>query len=50
MKEYNTINNLIDSIKKDNKCLDNITYETDKGQKRKISKTSIKNIVDFLNK
>ena len=50
MKEYNTVNNLIDSIKKDNKCLDNITYETDKGQKRKISKTSIKNIVDFLDK
>lgn len=50
MKEYNTINNLIDCIKKDNKCLDNITYETDKGQKRKISKTSIKNIIDFLDK
>ena len=50
IKEYNTINNLIDCIKKDNKCLDNITYETDKGQKRKISKTSIKNIVDFLDK
>jgi len=50
MKEYNTINNLIDIIKKNNNCLDNITYETDKGQKRKISKTSIKNIVDFLNK
>ena len=50
IKEYNTINYLIDCIKKNNKCLDNITYETDKGQKRKISKTSIKNIVDFLNK
>lgn len=50
MKEYITINNLIDCIKKDNKCLDSITYETDKGQKRKISKTSIKNIVDFLDK
>ena len=50
MKEYNTINNLIEYIKKDNKCLDNITYETDKGQKRKISKSSIKNIIEFLNK
>ena len=50
MKEYNTINKLIDCIKKDNKCLDNITYETDKGQKRKISKSSIKNIIEFLNK
>ena len=50
MKEYNTVNNLIDCIKKDNKCLDNITYETDKGQKRKISKSSIKNIIGFLDK
>ena len=50
MKDYSTINNLIECIKKDNKCLDNITYETDKGQKRKISKSSIKNIIEFLNK
>lgn len=50
MKEYNTINYLIECIKKDNKCLDNITYETDKGQKRKISRSSIKNIIDFLDK
>jgi len=50
MKIFNTINNLIECIKKDNKCLDNITYETDKGQKRKISKSSIKNIIEFLDK
>jgi ERCC4-type nuclease len=50
MKEFTSLNNLIDTIKENNNCLDNITYETEKGQKRKISKTSVKNIIEFLNK
>ena len=48
MKEYKTISNLIEKIKEDSRCLDNITYQTDKNQTRKISKTSVKNIIEFL--
>jgi crossover junction endonuclease MUS81 len=48
MKEFNTLNNLLQKIKEDDKCLDTITYETSKGQKRKLSKTCIKNIIDYL--
>jgi len=48
MKEYKTINNLISCLNKDKTCLDDIKYETDKKQLRKISKTSIKNILEFL--
>jgi ERCC4-type nuclease len=49
MKEYKTINNLIEKLKENSECLNNITYQTDKKQTRKISKTCIKNIVTFLN-
>ena len=49
MKEYKNINNLIEKMKENKECLNNTTYETDKGQKRKISKTCIKNIIEFLN-
>jgi hypothetical protein len=48
MKEYKTINNLIEKLKVDKDCLNNIKYETEKKQIRKISKTCIKNIIDFL--
>ena len=48
MSEYKNINNLIDKIKENNKCLDGISYTTSKNQKRKISKTCIKNIIEFL--
>jgi ERCC4-type nuclease len=48
MDEYGNINNLINSIKEDRNCLDEITYLTEKKQRRKISKTSIKNILEFL--
>ena len=48
MKEFKTIDNLIQKLKEDKKCLDEVSYETDKKQKRKISKTSIKNILEFL--
>jgi ERCC4-type nuclease len=49
MKKYNSIHKLIEALKDDSNCLNDISYETEKGQKRKISKTVIKNIVDFLN-
>lgn len=48
MKEFKTIDNLIEKLKENNSCLDELTYETEKKQKRKISKTSIKNILNFL--
>ena len=48
MKEFKTIKNLIECLNKDPGCLDNIKYETEKKQLRKISKTSIKNIIEFL--
>ena len=47
-KEYKTINMLIDKLNEDKDCLNSITYETNKKQVRKISKTCVKNIVEFL--
>ena len=48
MKKFKTISNLIQSIKEDDKCLNDITYETEKKQIRKISKTVIANIIAYL--
>lgn len=48
MKEFKNINNLIASLQSDINCLDNLTYMTEKNQKRKISKTCIENIKKFL--
>ena len=47
VSEFSTLNNLILKLKEDKNCLNNICYTTSKNQKRKISKTSIKNIQDF---
>jgi ERCC4-type nuclease len=48
MDKFKTISNLITSIEKDEKCLDNIVYTTSKNQQRKINKSSILNISKFL--
>ena len=48
MKEFKTINNLISKIKENQKCLDGFCYTTSDNKQRKISKTSIKNIIEFL--
>ena len=48
MKKFKTISSLIQSIKEDDKCLNDITYETEKKQTRKISKTVIANIIAYL--
>ena len=48
MEEFKTINNLIEKIKENPECLNDITYLS-KDKKRKISKTCIKNILEFLN-
>ena len=47
-KEFKTILNLINQIKENDKCLDTLTYTTSKNQVRKISKTCIANIKEFL--
>ena len=47
MKKFQTISNLIDSVKSDTSCLNNIICET-KGKQRKLGKNVIQNIVTYL--
>jgi ERCC4-type nuclease len=47
-KKFNTIANLIISIKEDPNCLNNITYLNNKNQERKINKSVIQNIIKYL--
>lgn len=47
-KEYKDISNLIKCIKENDNCLDNLSYLTTKNQNRKISKTCILNIKEFM--
>ena len=48
MKEFKTLHSLMSALRENPKCLDDVTYETEKKQVRKISKTVVKNIVEFL--
>jgi ERCC4-type nuclease len=48
IKKFNNLTELIDQIKIDENCLKDITYTNEKGQIRKITKTSITNLVKFL--
>ena len=48
MKKHFSLQQLIKDIENNNKCLDDVTYETASGQTRRISKTSINNIKSFL--
>jgi len=48
MNKFKTLPNLIDEVKKNEDCLQNITYINGKGQSRKINKTSIVNLIKFL--
>jgi len=48
MKKYNTICSLIKELETNKDCLKDICYTTAKDQTRKISKTSIENIIKFL--
>ena len=47
MKKFQTISNLIDCVKSDPTCLDNIICET-KGKQRKLGKNVIQNIITYL--
>ena len=48
IKKFNSIANLIKSLEENEKCLNDVTNRNNKGQSRKITKTSIANIVKFL--
>ena len=48
MKKYKTLPNLIAYIQEDETCLNSIMTIDANGKERKISKTTIKNIVDYL--
>jgi len=48
MEKYKSLPNLIKELENNNDCLKDISSTNTKGQSRKISKTSISNIVKFL--
>jgi len=48
IKKFNTIANLIKCLEENEKCLADVTNTNGKGQSRKITKTSITNIMKFL--
>ena len=48
MKEFKTINNLIEKLKENTEILNTFTYENEKQKNRKLNKTCIKNILEFL--
>ena len=48
MEKFHTLHNLIEQVKTDDKCLDDVTYINTKGDKRKINKTCLTNIKSFL--
>lgn len=47
-KKYQDLPTLIMTLKENPDCLDNITYQTDKNKTRKLNKTIINNIKNFL--
>tara|TARA_Y100000816_G_C26088454_1_gene574767 strand:+ start:745 stop:1542 length:798 start_codon:yes stop_codon:yes gene_type:complete len=48
MNHYGSLYNLLNQLKKNPSCLDNLKYTTKNGQERRISKTSIRNISQYL--
>ena len=48
MEKFHTLHTLIEHVKTDDKCLDDVTYTNTKGDKRKINKTCLANIKKFL--
>ena len=48
IEKFGSLYNVLENLKKDPTCLDELTYKTTKGQLRRISKTSIKNISQYL--
>ena len=48
MTKYGSLFQLLKALEKDESCLDKLTYKTKKGLERRISKTSISNIMQYL--
>ena len=48
MTKYGSLFQLLKALEKDRSCLDKLTYKTKKGMERRISKTSISNIMQYL--
>lgn len=48
MGHFNSLYDLLENIKKNKHCLDNLEYVTKSGGKRKISQTVVKNIIKYL--
>ena len=48
MKKYKTMSHLIEALKANMKCLDDLKLKTKTGKERKISKPGIKNIIAYL--
>jgi len=48
MDEYKTLDNLMTKLKENPKCLEGISYVNSSGQTRKVSKTSLVNIREYL--
>jgi ERCC4-type nuclease len=47
-EKYGTIRQLLKALEDDENCLNSLKYTNSSGQERKVSKTAIKNIVDYL--
>lgn len=48
LSEYHSIYNLVNKIKENKECINTFTYTNSKGQIKKLNKTCIKNIHNFL--
>ena len=48
MAEFNSLYDMLEQIKNDKNCLDNIVLVMANGTKRKISQTVVKNIKKYL--
>ena len=48
MEKYDTIFDMMKDLEQNNKCLDELTYETSNNIKKRISRTAILNILKFL--
>ena len=48
VNHFGSLYQLLDALNKNPKCMDDICFITDKGTKRKISKTAIRNISQYL--
>ena len=48
LSEFKTLPNLVQSLKENENCLNNISTTDSKGKSRKISKTAVATIVKYL--